>query len=160
MLSNIEVLDQPDENYWMHTSYLIPDTPGGTMAPDAKGVKMVPINRMVPRSFITNLRDHAIVRRGAPIEVRGIAFGGDTGVKSVAFSSDGGATWQDTVLDKDYGRYSFRRWHSTFVPDKPGSYKLMTNATNSNNLSQPATPTWNPGGYMRNVIEELTVRAA
>jgi len=160
MLSNIEVLDQPDENYWMHTSYLIPDTPGGTMAPDAKGVKMVPINRMVPRSFITNLRDHAIVRRGAPIEVRGIAFGGDTGVKSVAFSSDGGATWQDTVLDKDYGRYSFRRWHSTFVPDKPGSYKLMANATNSNNLSQPATPTWNPGGYMRNVIEELTVRAA
>jgi len=160
MLSNIEVLDQPDENYWMHTSYLIPDTPGGTMAPDAKGVKMVPINRMGPRSFITNLRDHATVRRGAPIEVRGIAFGGDTGVKSVAFSSDGGATWQDTVLDKDYGRYSFRRWHSTFAPDKPGSYKLMTNATNSNNLSQPATPTWNPGGYMRNVIEELTVRAA
>jgi DMSO/TMAO reductase YedYZ molybdopterin-dependent catalytic subunit len=31
MLSHIEVLDKPDENYWMHTAYLIPDTPGATM---------------------------------------------------------------------------------------------------------------------------------
>jgi len=160
MLSHIEVLDKPDDNYWMHTAYLIPDTPGATMAPDAKGVKMVPINRMVPRSFITNLRDNATVRRGAPIEVRGIAFGGDTGVKSVAFSSDGGTTWQNAALGKDYGRYSFRRWQTSFVAKQPGDYKLMVKATNSNSLSQPATSTWNPGGFMRNVIEQITVRAA
>jgi DMSO/TMAO reductase YedYZ molybdopterin-dependent catalytic subunit len=160
MLSHIEVLDKPDDNYWMHTAYLIPDTPGGTMAPDAKDVKMVPINRLVPRSFITNLRDSATVRRGTPIEVRGIAFGGDTGVKSVAFSSDGGASWQNATLGKDYGRYSFRRWHTTFVAKQPGEYKLMVKATNSNDLSQPATPTWNPGGFMRNVIEQVTVHTA
>jgi DMSO/TMAO reductase YedYZ molybdopterin-dependent catalytic subunit len=87
MLNYVEVLDKPDDNFRMRTAYLIPDTPGGSMAPDVKGVKMVPINRMVPRSFITNLRDNATVRSGAPIEVRGIAFGGDTGVKSVAFST-------------------------------------------------------------------------
>ena len=39
MLNRIEVLDKPDDNFWMRTAYLIPDTPGGTMAPDAKGVK-------------------------------------------------------------------------------------------------------------------------
>ena len=116
------------------------------MAPDAKGVKMVPINRMVPRSFITNLRDNATVRRGVPIEVRGIAFGGDTGVKNVAFSADGGASWQNAALGKDYGRYSFRRWHTSFVPKQPGTYKLMANATNSNNLSQPATVHLEPRG--------------
>jgi len=160
MLSHIEVLDKPDDNYWMHTAYLIPDTPGATMAPDARGVKMVPINRMVPRSFITNLRDNATVRRGMPVEVRGIALGGDTGVKSVAFSSDGGTIWQNAALGKDYGRYSFRRWQATFVAKQPGSYKLTVNATNSNNLSQPATTTWNPGGYMRNVIEQVTVHTA
>ena len=160
MLSHIEVLDKPDDNYWMHTAYLIPDTPGGTMAPGAKGVKMVPINRMVPRSFITNLRDNATVRRGAPIEVRGIAFGGDSGVKNVAFSKDGGTSWQNAALGKDYGIYSFRRWQTSFVAKQPGDYKLMVKATNSNNLSQPATSTWNPGGYMRNVIEQITVRAA
>jgi DMSO/TMAO reductase YedYZ molybdopterin-dependent catalytic subunit len=160
MLSHIEVLDKPDDNYWMHTAYLIPDTPGATMAPDAKDVKMVPINRLVPRSFITNLRDNATVRRGSPIAVRGIAFGGDSGVTSVAFSSDGGATWQNAALGKDYGRYSFRRWQTSFVAKQPGDYKLMVKATNSNNRSQPATPNWNPGGFMRNVIEQVTVRAA
>lgn len=157
MLSHIEVLDQPDDNFWMRAAYLIPDTPGATMTPDAKAVKMVPINRMVPRSFITNLRDHTTVRRGAPIAVRGIAFGGDTGVKRVAFSGDGGTSWRDAALDKDYGRYSFRRWETSFVAQQPGSYKLMVNATNSSNLSQPAAANWNPGGYMRNVIEEITV---
>jgi hypothetical protein len=92
--------------------------------------------------------------------VRGIAFGGDSGVKSVAFSSDGGTTWQNATLGKDYGRYSFRRWRTSFVPPQPGSYKLMAKATNSNKLSQPATSTWNPGGYMRNVIEQVTVHTA
>jgi DMSO/TMAO reductase YedYZ molybdopterin-dependent catalytic subunit len=160
MLSHIEVLDHPDDNYWMRTAYLIPDTPGATMVPGAKDVKMVPINRMVPRSFITNLRDNATIRRGAPVKVRGIAFGGDTGVKQISFSADGGASWRNAVLDKDYGRYSFRRWHTSFVPSEAGAYKLLVNATNSNNLSQPATATWNPGGYMLNVIEQVTVHTA
>ncbi|MGH7839835.1 MAG: molybdopterin-dependent oxidoreductase, partial [Candidatus Binataceae bacterium] len=160
MLSHIEVLDQPDDNFWMRSAYLIPDTPGATTTPDAKGVKMVPINRMVPRSFITNLREGMAARRGAPLKVRGIAFGGDTGVKRVAFSSDGGSSWQNAGLGQDYGRYSFRRWQTSFVPQRRGSYKLMVNATNSNNLSQPTTPTWNAGGYMRNVIEQVTVHAA
>jgi DMSO/TMAO reductase YedYZ molybdopterin-dependent catalytic subunit len=160
MLSHIEVLDKPDDNYWMQTAYLIPDTPGATMAPDAKGVKMVPINRMVPRSFITNLRDNATVRSGVPIEVRGIAFGGATGIKNVAFSADGGTSWQNAALGKDYGRYSFRRWKTSFVPKQPGTYKLMVNATNSNNLSQPAIAAWNPGGFMRNVIDQVTVHTA
>jgi sulfite dehydrogenase (cytochrome) subunit A len=78
----------------------------------------------------------------------------------VAFSSDGGATWQNAALGKDYGRYSFRRWQTSFVAKQPGDYKLMVKATNSNNRSQPATPSWNPGGFMRNVIEQVTVRAA
>ncbi len=160
MLSHIEVLDKPDDNYWMHTAYLIPDTPGATMVPDAKGVKMVPINRLVPRSFITNLRDNATVRLGVPIEVRGIALGGDTGVKNVAFSADGGTRWRNAALGKDYGRYSFRRWHTSFVLKQPGTYKLMVNATNRNSVSQPVTAPWNPGGYMRNVVEQVTVRTA
>jgi DMSO/TMAO reductase YedYZ molybdopterin-dependent catalytic subunit len=56
MLNDIEVLDQPDTNYWMATAYKIPDTPGADMRPGETGVPMVPINKMVPRSFVTNLR--------------------------------------------------------------------------------------------------------
>jgi hypothetical protein len=121
---------------------------------------MVPINRMVPRSFITNLRNNATLRRGVLTEVRGIAFGGDIGIKNVAFSADGGTSWRNAALGKDYGRYSFRRWHTNFVPKQSGASKLMVNATNSNNVSQPVTVGWNPGGYMRNAVERLTVHTA
>jgi DMSO/TMAO reductase YedYZ molybdopterin-dependent catalytic subunit len=160
MLSHIEVLDKPDENYWMHTAYLIPDTPGATMSPTDKDVHMVPINRMTPRSFITNLQGDSTVRVGVRTEVRGIAFGGDTGLKEVAFSADGGTTWRPSALGKDHGAYSFRQWRTDFVPRKAGTYALMARATNRNDVTQAAQPNWNAGGYMRSVIEQINVRAA
>jgi DMSO/TMAO reductase YedYZ molybdopterin-dependent catalytic subunit len=55
MLSDIEVLNKPDDNYWTAGAYTIPDTPHANIAPGQTGVKMVPINRMVPRSFFTNV---------------------------------------------------------------------------------------------------------
>jgi DMSO/TMAO reductase YedYZ molybdopterin-dependent catalytic subunit len=51
MLSDIEVLNKPDDNFWMAVAYTIPDTPHANIAPGQTGVKLVPINRMVPRSF-------------------------------------------------------------------------------------------------------------
>jgi DMSO/TMAO reductase YedYZ molybdopterin-dependent catalytic subunit len=158
MLSHIEVLDQPDDNFWMHTAYLIPDTPGASMTPGETGVKMVPINRMVPRSFITNLENDAAITVGHRTEVRGIAFGGDAALKEVAFSADSGAHWQPVKLGQDYGRYSFRQWHTSFAPHHRGPCTMMVRATNVKGETQPATPKWNPGGFMRNVIEQVIVR--
>jgi DMSO/TMAO reductase YedYZ molybdopterin-dependent catalytic subunit len=153
MLSDIEVLTEPDANYWTATAYRIPDTPGANVAPGDNEFKQVPINRMVPRSFITNLTDGARVRSGLPTPVRGIAFGGDAGVAHVDLSPDAGATWQPAVLDVDYGKYSFRQWHTTVTLGQAGEHLLMVRCTNSNGLVQPAVPNWNPAGFMRNVIE-------
>ena len=112
MLSDIEVLDKPDDSFWTAKAYLIPDTPNASMKPGEAGVKMVAINRMVPRSFFTNLKSRDRVTADAPLALRGIAFGGDIGVSKVDISTDGGATWQMTELGKDEGEYSFRRWQN------------------------------------------------
>jgi DMSO/TMAO reductase YedYZ molybdopterin-dependent catalytic subunit len=56
MLNDIEVLDKPDDNFWTTKAYLIPDTPFANMVRGQKDVKMVPINRMVPRSFFQRPR--------------------------------------------------------------------------------------------------------
>src|SRR3546814_1281417 len=82
------VLDKPDDNFWMAKAYTIPDTPHADMRPGQAGVKMVPINRMVPRSFVTNLRSGMTVPVGQPAALRGIAFGGDTGVAAVELRSE------------------------------------------------------------------------
>jgi DMSO/TMAO reductase YedYZ molybdopterin-dependent catalytic subunit len=159
MLNRIEVLEAPDDNFWTTSAYLIPDTPGADMKPGQAGVKMVPINKMVPRSFVTNLQDGATLKAGAKTLLRGIAFGGSTGVQSVEISLDGGARWLPTVLGRDEGKYSFRQWQTEFVP-AAGAVSVMVRCTNSDGLVQPVAQNWNPSGFMHNAIETLHLRAA
>ena len=160
MLNDIEVLDQPDTNYWMKTAYTIPDTPHASISPGQTGVKFVPISRMVPRSFITNIKPGDTLRVGASTLARGIAFGGDGGVSRVDFSSDGGKSWQETQLGTDEGKYSFRQWQIRFSLPATGEHALMVRCTSSSGEVQPDAPNWNPAGFMRNVIEQTTVAAA
>ena len=157
MLNDIEVLDVPDQSYWMATAYRIPDTPHADVKPTETGFKTVPINRMVPRSFITNLVADAVVPAGAPTLVRGIAFGGDTGVSKVDLSTDGGKTWQPTKLGQDAGKYSLRQWETNVSLADKGSHALMVRCTNDAGVAQPQDPNWNPAGFMRNVIETTPI---
>jgi DMSO/TMAO reductase YedYZ molybdopterin-dependent catalytic subunit len=158
MLNDIEVLDSPDTNFWMKTAYTIPDTPHANMTPGQTGVKMVPINKLNPRSFVTNIKAGATVPAGKPLQVRGIALGGDAGVKRVDFSSNGGKTWHATQLGRDEGKYSFRQWNARFTLAK-GDHTLMVRCTNSAGEVQPNEPNWNPAGFMRNVIESTQISA-
>lgn len=158
MLSDIEVLDHADDNFWMSKAYLIPNTPGANMAPGQHGVAMVPISRMVPRSFITSPKAGATVQRNGVLPVRGIAFGGDTGVARVLLSTDGGASWQESKLGTDHGKYSFRAWEMSARFSRGGPQTLLSRAVNSSGLAQPLHANWNPGGFMRNVVESITVQ--
>ena len=159
-LQHIRVLDHEDTNFWMHPAYTIPDNwPHANMTPGEKDVKFVPINRMVPRSFFTNLADGATVAAARAVELRGIAFGGDAGVRMVQVSSDGGRTWRAAQLGHDHGRFSFRQWNAHFQLAR-GEHTLMVRCTNTGGLRQPMKPNWNPGGFMRNVVESVTVTAA
>jgi DMSO/TMAO reductase YedYZ molybdopterin-dependent catalytic subunit len=157
MLSDIEVLDAPDDNYWMKTAYRIPDTPHASVKPGETGFKTVPINRMAPRSFFTNIVAGAAAKSGATIPLRGIAFGGDCGVARVDLSDDGGNTWRETALGQDEGVYGFRRWTARITAPASGTLTLMARCTNTKSIAQPAEPNWNGGGFMRNVIERVQI---
>jgi DMSO/TMAO reductase YedYZ molybdopterin-dependent catalytic subunit len=159
MLNDITVLDKPDDSFWMTKAYLIPDTPLANMLPDQKGVTMVPINRMVPRSFFTNLLDGAALRVEQTMIVRGIAFGGDAGLAKVLFSSDAGNRWREAQLGPDHGKYGFRQWAVPLRLSTRGGYQLMIKAINTEGIAQPDRANWNGGGFMRNVIESVSVQA-
>ena len=160
MLNDIEVLDAPDDNYWMKTAYLIPDTPHASVKPGETGFPTVPINRMVPRSFFTNVADATTLKAGATVPVRGIAFGGDSGVARVEVSSDGGDSWLATDLGHDEGTYSFRQWSTKITAPQSGALPLLVRCTNTNGEIQPSEANWNGGGFMRNAIERVQLTVA
>lgn len=160
MLDDIEVLAAPDDNYWMAKAYRVPTAPGANVVPGATGFETAPISVMPPRSFITNLAEGATVKAGAPLSVRGIAFGGDRGVAAVDLSADGGRSWRRAALGRDEGRYSFRRFDALLPAPARGAVTLMARATNSAGVAQPLKPNWNPGGYVRCVVERVGVTAA
>jgi sulfite dehydrogenase (cytochrome) subunit A len=160
MLNDIEVLADPDQNFWMKTAYRIPADPCGCQAPGTT-VKTVPINRLAVRSFITSQADGARVRAAEPLTVSGIAFDSGYGIQSVLFSTDGGTHWTPATLGKDYGKYAFRPWQARFTPQAGKQYTLASLAMNTIGEAQRLdNPVWNPGGYLRNVVETIRVSAA
>jgi DMSO/TMAO reductase YedYZ molybdopterin-dependent catalytic subunit len=159
MLSDIEAIDTIDDNFWMKTAYRIPNTPGNSVAPTDTGYPTIPINKLTVRSFITNVTSGQTLHAG-PQTIRGIAFDSGKGIKTVEFSSDDGATWRTATLGRDYGNFSFRPWEIGFTAKAGASYVLACRATTNNDVTQTTVPVWNPGGYLRNVIETYKVRVS
>ncbi|MDQ6944069.1 MAG: molybdopterin-dependent oxidoreductase [Candidatus Eremiobacteraeota bacterium] len=158
MLSAITVLDHVDDNFWMKSAYRIPDTPDNAVTPGSTGFPTIPINRMRVRSFMTNVADGAKFKPG-PHVARGIAFDGGSGIKRVEISTDGGSNWFETTLERDYGKYSFRRWNIT-MQAPANSYVVVVRATANDGATQPAAQGWNPSGYLRNALETYNVTVA
>jgi hypothetical protein len=112
---------------------------------------------MIPRSFVTSLREGQAVPLRPAIPVGGIALGGDIGVAKVELSADGGRSWQLAALGPDHGKYSFRRWDALVPLAGPGTVTLLVRCTNDAGEVQPMKPIWNPSGFMRNNVEALTI---
>jgi sulfite dehydrogenase (cytochrome) subunit A len=104
----ITVMDEDFNGFWVASAYRIPDNACGCVEPGAPPGKTKPITRLNLRSFITSLAEGDRVAVGRPVSVRGIAFDGGYGIDSVRFSEDGGKSWRETALGRDYGKYSFR----------------------------------------------------
>ncbi len=158
-LNEITVIDSIYDGYWMKTAYRIPDNDCNCVEPGTAPKATIPINRFTVRSFITNVLDNANVKVGRQIDLKGIAFDGGKGIKEVAVSVDDGKTWTPAKLGKDLGNYSFREWK---LPIKlaTGVHSLKSRATSNAGQAQPLEASWNPPGYLRNVVETVRVTAS
>jgi len=159
MLSEVEVLNGSDQSYWTKHAYRLPDNPCQCVMPGETPSATVPMGRMTIRSFITNFENGASVAIGRSVAVKGIAFDQGFGIDRVLFSSDGGTRWQAAKLGKNYGDFSFRPWEAQFTPVAEKTYQLQSLAINRIGESQRFSARWNPGGYLRNVIETVHVKA-
>ena len=154
MLSDIEVLSGPDDNFWMAKAYRMPTAP---VKPGDKDFPTVPITAMPPRSFITSHDDGATIAHGKPTAIRGLAMGGDQAVARVDLLVN--KTVVAAKLDGPADRYGFRRWTAT-LPGFDRDVRIGARCTNAAKVTQPLVQAWNPSGYARDVVETITLRVA
>jgi sulfite dehydrogenase (cytochrome) subunit A len=159
-VTEIEVIDHPFEGhdaFFMTNGYRLPDNACNCVAPGTVPEKTRPIATLPVRSFLTSVGNGGVLKAGVTVELKGIAFDGGAGIKSVDVSLDGGQSWRPAKLGKDLGRFSFREWRAPARFEHRGAAVLQVRATNQKGEVQPERADWNPAGYRRHVIESTTV---
>jgi sulfite dehydrogenase len=157
-LTSVRVVSQPEKNFWMSAAYRLPR--GKFSTPTFKSQLYAanePITTMVVNSLITSLQSGQQVPRGRPIEVRGVAWDGGSGIAKVEVSPDTGATWLPAKLGRDHGRFSFREFGLSVPTRESGARVVMARATNARGETQVNELIHNPAGYHHNVIQRIYV---
>jgi len=87
------------------------------------------------RSWITDPQEGDKLSIQA-LSMKGFAFAGTRGVRSVDVSVDGGETWRSAALDPPLSPYAWRFWKYTWQDPKPGLYRLQVRATDGRGVPQ------------------------
>lgn len=88
--------------------------------------------------------------RNGKVQVYGVAFGGESAIKTVEVSTDGGKSWSEArLLGPDMGRFAWRPF--AFAAElKAGRYTIASRATDTDGNKQPEMFEPNERGYGHN----------
>ncbi len=68
---------------------------------------------------------------GQPVEIGGIAYGGDRGIQKVEISTDDGVSWNVADLEPALSPDAWVAWRWQWTPRSAGKYTLLSRATDS-----------------------------
>ena len=95
---------------------------------------------IAPTRSRIDLPDHeswfALSKLNAPIEVKGMAYGGDRGTSRVELSFDDGETWEDARIDYPGTKLTWALWSYDWQPDGADDYTLIVRATDGEGAVQ------------------------
>jgi DMSO/TMAO reductase YedYZ molybdopterin-dependent catalytic subunit len=125
----------------------------------AAGEKGVPCTRMRVNSLMAppGIPDFYLRQRmvaAGRTEIRGRAWSGSAGVRSVAFAVDG--EWRETELEAPMGPHAWRGWRATWDA-APGEHELRCRATDGSGATQPLDPVWDATGFGNNSAQRVPV---
>ena len=61
--------------------------------------------------------------------IKGIAFAGAAGIMKVEISTDGGASWNEAIIEDTISQYSWVKWRYHWNIPKTGEYSVVVRAT-------------------------------
>jgi DMSO/TMAO reductase YedYZ molybdopterin-dependent catalytic subunit len=153
-ITNIQVSESEADGFFFKTAYRIPNrtvAPGTAVGPD----DMIPYTALDVKSIFTFPPESATIPSGSSIELRGFAWAGEADITRVDVSTDSGRAWRAASLDPEKAKYTWRRFRYLWKPGRRGSFILMSRATDSHGRTQPLVPSWNPAGYLYNVVDKV-----
>jgi DMSO/TMAO reductase YedYZ molybdopterin-dependent catalytic subunit len=157
-LIEIRVLEKEFDGNFMKPGYRMPRRP---VAPGAEvgADEMEVITSLPVKSLIARPGDGATIGRG-PLVITGAAWAGEADVVKVEVSTDGGRSWQSAPLGRDQAKYAWRLWEHRWTPPAPGTYTVMSRATDTTGRTQPMQAAWNPSGYLWNAVDQVHIHVA
>jgi DMSO/TMAO reductase YedYZ molybdopterin-dependent catalytic subunit len=154
-LTDIQVIEKEFDGFFVKTAYRFPNRPVAPgEAVDPKD--MAPLTRLVVKSLIKSPLDGATVPPGK-VRLSGFAWAGESNILRVDVSMDNGNAWLPATLGAQRERYAWQSFEYEFNITKPGSYLLMSRATDDKGEVQPIAQRWNPLGYLWNVIDKVRI---
>jgi DMSO/TMAO reductase YedYZ molybdopterin-dependent catalytic subunit len=154
-LNHIQVIEKEHDGFFVKTAYRYPNrrvAPGAAVDP----IDMVPLTGLAVKSFINSPQAGAAVKPGK-IRVTGFAWAGESKIAKVDVSLDNGSTWAPARLGRERERYAWQSFEHELNITAPGSYLIMSRATDEKGRAQPVAPQWNPSGYLWNVIDKVRI---
>ena len=105
------------------------------------------------RALITTPEDGSTTGMG--LEVKGVAWSGESGIASVAVQVDDGE-WLQAILGPQQASFAPTPW-SAKMSLEPGTHVIAARATDEQGRAQPLTPVWNRNGYANNVVLRIEI---
>ena len=153
-LVGIHVLDHEFKGFYMTERYQTANEPGSP----------------IPYTYLTKMKVKSIITNPVPGEIiptsgytlAGAAWSGEDEVTKVDISTDGGQTWSPVDVLHPKSGYSWSRWEHKWRPSGPGSYTLMSRASNDKGETQPMEfpNKWDGRGYGNNMVFPFEVEVS
>ncbi len=157
-LTHIQASDREHDGFFVQSAYRYPKrpvAPGGTVA----AADTAPMVGLPVKSILTSPGEAAVATGLIPIS--GFAWVGDGEIARVDVSTDRGQTWSKARLGTDRAPWAWRQFTYDWRVMEPGTYVVMSRATDTRGRSQPLIAEWNPAGYLWNAVDQqrVTVQA-
>ncbi len=156
-LTEIKILESEFVGNFMSPGYRFPNQPGKP-GEAVKPEDTHPLTALSVKSVISGPLDGASLKAGR-VSVHGAAWAGEADITKVEISTDGGATWKAARLGHEQAHYAWRLWSYDWKAGG-GDYTILSRATDSQGRTQPATPVWNPSGYLYNAADQVKIHVA
>ncbi|MGH7226045.1 MAG: molybdopterin-dependent oxidoreductase, partial [Gemmataceae bacterium] len=130
-LQRLIVTERPFHGYFQTLTYSMWDRSGGMP-------ELVPVRDMQVKSEIARPTSMEVVPARSTYRIFGAAWAGESTVRKVEISTDGGQSWHEAKLLDESTPFTWRRWEYAWrTPEKTGRLLLMARATDARGRVQP-----------------------